>query len=183
MNNSITFTAKFISPVTVKKIATGNKYIPITVNAVELSAKNKNDLKSLETIKDLWGKDSYACEICEDARYVNDYYEGYRPSFYAITKQKDSFENLHPEDVIGLFETQTTFGKILSLDYLQTNPEFLNKIQPALKQIGTAMLGFIEDINKGRRIEINPALSARSFYLQNGYKPIHENSHTLFKDV
>lgn len=183
MNNRITFTAKFISPVTVKKIATGGEYIPTTVNAVELSAKNKNDLKSLEAIKDLWGKDSYAGEIYEDAHYVNDYYEEYRPSFYAITTQKDSFEKLHPENVLGLAETQTTFGKIKSLDYLQTNPEFLNKLQPEIKRIGTAMLGFIENINKGRRIEINPAISARSFYLQHGYKSIHENSHSIFKDV
>ncbi len=183
MKNNISFTAKFISPVTVKKLAAGGEYIPTSVNAVELSAKNKNDLKSLEAIKDLWGKDSYAGEIYEDARYVNDYYEEYRPSFYAITKQKDSFEKLQPRDILGLFETQTTFGKILSLDYLQTNPEFLNKLQPALKRIGTAMLNLIEGINIGRRIEINPAVSAKSFYLQNGYKPISENSHTLYKDV
>ena len=63
MDNNITFTAKFISPVTVKKLATGGEYIPTTVNAVELSANNKNDLKSLESIKKLWGKDSYAGEI------------------------------------------------------------------------------------------------------------------------
>ena len=183
MENNITFTAKFISPVTVKKLATGGEYIPTTVNAVELSANNKNDLKSLESIKKLWGKDSYAGEIYEDALFVNDYYEEYRPSFYAITKQKDNFETLQPKDILSLAETQTTFGKIKSLDYLQTNPEFFFIFKQTLKQIGSAMLGLIENINKGRRIEVNPASSARTFYLKHEYKPIQENAHTLYKEV
>ena len=99
----------------------------------------------------------------EDALFVNDYYEEYRPSFYAITKQKDNFETLQPKDILSLAETQTTFGKIKSLDYLRTNPEFLNKFKPTLKQIGSAMLGLLKISIKGEELKLIPHLVQELF--------------------
>ena len=80
-------------------------------------------------------------------------------------------------------ETSDEFGTIKSLDYLQTNPEFLDKFKPAMKRIGTAMLNFIESINKGRRIEIDAVESAKSFYLKNGYKRMNDYFNIYYKDI
>ena len=69
------------------------------------------------------------------------------------------------------------------MDYLQTNPKFLNKPQPAFKRIGTAMLKFVEDINKGKRIEADSVEKAKTFYMKNGYKRSEEYTNIFFKDV
>lgn len=183
MQSNISFTAKFISTATVRKFANNGNYIPAEANVVELYTKNKNDLKTLQEIKELWRKPNYAGAICEDAFSANATYEEYRPSFYAITTQKDMFEKLLPEDILGLAETRTTFGAIKSLDFLQTNPEFLKKIKPAIKGIGTQMLAFVEKINKGRRIEANAVPGTEPFYSQNGYRRLSEDSHIFYKDV
>lgn len=183
MQSNISFTAKFISTATVRKFANSGKYIPTDANVVELSAKNKNDLKTLQEIKELWREPNYAGAICEDAFRAKATYEEYKPSFYAITTQKDNFEKLQPEDVLGLAETRTTFGAIKSLDFLQTNPKFLKKIKPAIKGIGSEMLAFVESINKGRRIEANAVVGTEPFYLKNGYKRLNNEEHIFYKDV
>ena len=183
-NNNISFTAKFISPATVLKSTGTSGYLPKTVSCVELSAKNKQDMQALKELHDLWGEHNYSGAIYDEALCINDFYDDYRPTFYAITKQKDTFEHIKAEDVLGLAETSNTFGAMKSLDYLQTNPKFLHKVQPAFKHVGTAMLNFIESINKGRRIEINSVPEAESFYLKNGYQRLNNDEHVFFfKDV
>ena len=117
----------------------------------------------------------------DDAKDFNGYFEEYRPSFFVITKQKDNFEKLVPEDILGIAETSTTFGAIKNLDYLQTNPNFLNKVQPAFKHIGMAMLKFIEGIYKGQRLEIISVSKAENFYLKNGYQRLNNDEHVFFK--
>ena len=67
MQSNISFTAKFISTATVRKFANNGNYIPAEANVVELYTKNKNDLKTLQEIKELWRKPNYAGAICEDA--------------------------------------------------------------------------------------------------------------------
>lgn len=183
VQNNISFTAKFISPVTVLKSTDTGKYLQKSVSCVELLPRSRNDLQSLKDLHELWGHGNYSGDIYYDAKDFNGYFEEYRPSFFAITKQKDNFEKLVPEDILGIAETSTTFGGIKDLDYLQTNPNFLNKVQPAFKHIGTAMLNFIESINKGRRIEINSVPEAESFYLKNGYQRLNKDEHVFFKYV
>ena len=183
MNNNISFTAKFISPATVKKLTKNGKYVDIEVSAVKLASKNKDDLSALEKINKEWGADTYASNILDEASSTNEFYKDYRPTVYAITTQRDNFEKLEPEKVLGLAETSIEFGIIKSLDYLQTNPKFLNKVQPTIKHIGTAMLKFIENINKGHRIEIDSVKEAKAFYMKNGYKRLEEYTNIFFKDV
>ncbi len=183
MNNNISFTAKFISPATVKRLTNNGKYVETAVSAVKLSSMDKNDLRALEKINADWGDDTYASNILDEASSPNEFYKEYQPTVYAITTQKDNFEKLEPEKVLGLAETSIEFGTIKSLDYLQTNPKFLNKPQPAFKRIGTAMLKFVEDINKGKRIEADSVEKAKTFYLKNGYKRSEEYTNIFFKDV
>ncbi len=183
VQNNISFTAKFISPAVVKKSLGTGKYLPKEVSCVELSANNKRDVQALKEVHELWGKNDYSGAIYDEAVCINDFYEDYRPRFYAITKQKDSFEYLKAADVLGIAELSPNFGLIKSLDYLQTNPKFLNKVLPAFKHVGTAMLNCIENINKGHRIEINSVPDAESFYLKNGYKRLEKDGHIFFKDV
>lgn len=183
MQNNISFTAKFISPATVLKSAETGKYLQKTVSCVELSPKSKKDLQSLKDLHELWGHGNYSGDIYYDAKDFDGYFEEYRPSFFAITKQKDNFEKLVPEDILGIAETSTTFGAIKNLDYLQTNPNFLNKVQPAFKHIGMAMLKFIEEIYKGQRLEIISASKTENFYLKNGYQRLNNDEHVFFKYV
>lgn len=183
MNNDISFTAKYISSVMVQRLADNGKYLPTKANAVELSAKNNNDLSTLEKLSEKWGDDTYASNILDEATSLNEFYNEYRPTVYALTTQKDNFEKLQPNKILGLMETSDDFGTIKSLDYLQTNPEFLDKFKPAMKRIGTAMLNFIERINKGRRIEIDAVESAKSFYLKNGYKRMNDYFNIYYKDI
>ena len=75
MQSNISFTAKFISTATVRKFANNGNYIPAEANVVELYTKNKNDLKTLQEIKELWRKPNYAGAICEDAFSANATYE------------------------------------------------------------------------------------------------------------
>ena len=104
-------------------------------------------------------------------------------NFELDSEKRDNFEKLEPEKVLGLAETSIEFGIIKSLDYLQTNPKFLNKVQPTIKHIGTAMLKFIENINKGHRIAIDSVKEAKAFYMKNGYKRLEEYTNIFFKDV
>ena len=68
VQNNISFTAKFMSPVTVLKSTETGKYLQKTVSCVELSPKSKKDLQSLKDLHELWGHGNYSGDIYDDAK-------------------------------------------------------------------------------------------------------------------
>ena len=141
MNNNISFTAKFISPATVKKLTPNGKYVDIEVSAVKLASKNKDDLSALEKINKEWGADTYASNILDEASSTNEFYKDYRPTVYAITTQRDNFEKLEPEKVLGLAETSIEFGIIKSLSICSFTPNPLQSGQAPYGALKLKSLG------------------------------------------
>lgn len=113
---SINFKANYIKPTYIKD-SQKNKQ---EASFVELDITDRNDMKALKKTTENW-QDSLADFIYEDSKDAYLWKLGGR-HIYAVTKQKDNFENLDYNKILGLAELSEAY-KLNELEILQVNPE------------------------------------------------------------
>ena len=139
----------------------------------------RNDISDLREVSKKW-RSTLGLYIASDSRtFINS--GSYH--FYALTKQKNNFEKLVVDDVLGLAEIKEldTFNRVL---YIQTKPEYISRrygcslpdricnsfknvlISPfrKFKHIGKGMLDSVKDIFPDKRIELTSVDEAVGFY-------------------
>lgn len=175
INNTQTpnFRAKFVGSTQVKKLNTlKNEYEKCAVSFLEFDPTNKKDLKAMEDISRYWCDSQFAWDISQSADAVTyGNLDRNTNKVYILTRQKNDFDNLRYDDVLGLADVETKQNKegkdYLNLHRLQTNPDFIDKERPMFKYIGTGILNILKGFNK--IIELNSVSSAIDFYEKNGF--------------
>lgn len=175
INNTQTpnFRAKFVASTQVKKLNTlKNEYEKCAVSFLEFDPANKKDLKAIKDVSRYWCDSRFGWDVFQSAdaiTYGNLDREANK--VYILTKQKNDFDNLRYDDVLGLADVETNQNKegkdYLNLHRLQTNPDFIDKERPMFKYIGTSILNILKGFNK--IIELNSVSSAIDFYEKNGF--------------
>ncbi len=177
MDNNISFGANFIRKIPIKQYSYENKlYTNTSANFVELNPTVRNDLKTLKEIIYEFGDDSYAGNIYYDAIYLNKN----KTKFFALTRQKDSFEILKAGDILGIAETTSKGNNEIELKYLQIHPQFIYPYhkQPFYKRIGSAILDCFKTMHK--KINVRSAPAKINFYTKNGFTPLENNKRLMY---
>lgn len=178
MENNISFGARFIKKLPVLKYSYEHKfYKPSSANFVQINPYDKNDVKALNLIAQDFGEKAYADDIYVDVKKA---YERNDPAWdadmevFALTKQVGNFNELNPDEVLGVAEITKNNNKEIELEYLSTNPQYIYSYEPpCIKKIGTAIINFLKE--KYDKILLNSSPSAREFYRKNGFTLINEN--------
>lgn len=127
------FEAKHIAKTNVLRNLTGmQKSVPMEAHLVELDLLSPTDLKTIQNIKEKWVGAEFVQIICSP------YYSPDR-KLYALTKQKEEFENLNPNDVLGAADINLK-GKRANLKFLQADPNIINEKSRSIKDIGRSMM-------------------------------------------
>ena len=133
----ISFKANFISSAQINRISTNT---PVKASFVELSPFCDEDIKSIQEISKNWEADrSFASNIKHNIQDCN--WIGYSNCrrFFALTLQRDKFEKLDPDEVLGLTQIIEGGSDRIKIKYLQTDP--INKYQASDREfsgIGTS---------------------------------------------
>ena len=117
------------------------------------------------------------------ARDIRDHFESTRVAprkdsnpkyYYALTKQKDGFENLDSSSVLGIAEITDNSAGNYRVNYIQVDPKYEydeeRKSASKYKSIGRAMMKTFEKIFDFKKITVSPVFSACEFYEKLGYK-------------
>lgn len=176
-NTQINFRAKFKNPVQILTKDALGSYKPKVASFVEIENTNKNDIKALKNVCHYWGEnDQYACNIYTTAleRYYNpDWYDSFK--IFAITKQKDKFEKLNDEHILGLAEVTEKKPRDFYISYIQVDPRNVYSITPEFKRVGTRILDSIKSM--ADRIVLSPnSRNTAKFYEENGFKPCQDTN-------
>ena len=190
----ISFKASFVNTANIQQLQQDG-YKSCNAAFVEMHPNSKNDISTLKCISNTWGQEFYASSIYNaalgDSRLDDFVIE--KPiarKFYALTSQKDSFEKLNPENVLGMVHINN-YPNFNSIEFLQTNPEYiipakkesfmekcLNKIfktpkpevkQPKYKHIGSGILDSLKQTFSDKPMTLLSVPEAKNFYKKNGF--------------
>ena len=131
------FGAKHIVKTNVLRNVVGKQPVPIEAHLVELDLLSPSDLKTIQDVKEKWVGAEFAQMICSP------YYSPDR-KLYALTKQKEGFEQLNPSDVLGAADVNLK-GKRANLKFLQADPNIINEKNRSIKDIGRSMMLVLSD--------------------------------------
>lgn len=131
------FGAKHIVKTNVLRNVVGKQPVPIEAHLVELDLLSPSDLKTIQDVKEKWVGAEFAQMICSP------YYSPDR-KLYALTKQKDGFESLNSNDVLGAADVNLK-GKRANLKFLQADPNIINEKNRSIKDIGRSMMLVLSD--------------------------------------
>lgn len=105
---------------------------PIEAHLVELDLLSPSDLKTIQDVKEKWVGAEFAQMICSP------YYSPDR-KLYALTKQKDGFESLNPNDVLGAADVNLK-DKRVNVRFLQADPNIIFDKNRPIKGIGDSLM-------------------------------------------
>ena len=171
MENNISFGARFIKKLPVLKYSYEKKlYNPASVGMVELNPLDLRDVKALDSIARDFGGDSFVNNIYIEAKlaYKNDNQSCDDMGIFALTRQRENFEELNPDDILGVAEISKFENGEIELDYLQVHPQYIYSFDPPyFKRIGSAMLQGLKNLYS--HILVKSAPSACPFYIINDF--------------
>ncbi len=178
MDNNISFGARFIKKLPVLKYSYEKKlYNPASVGMVELNPLDLRDVKALDSIARDFGGDSFVNNIYIEAKlaYKNDNQSCDDMGIFALTRQRKNFEELNPDDILGVAEISKFENGEIELDYLQVHPQYIYSFGPPyIKKIGTAIVNYLKETYE--TIKLSATSSATLFYIKNGFTRVKENS-------
>ena len=178
--NCTNFGAKYIKQTYINKLdSITGKYKPTEANFVEIERNNPLDVLALHNNAKYWENEMYASNIAYTASqmlskspfFVN-------KKIYALTSQKDSFNELKDEKILGLVELTEENNRYINLDFLQVKPEILYSLTPKpLKNIGTRILDCIKEIYHNKFILLTSrAGKTTEFYEKNDFVNIDKEN-------
>lgn len=132
------FGARHLVKTSVMRKAIGMcEHKPIEANLVELDLHSPEDLKTIQAVKEKWVGAEFAQMICSP------YYSPDR-KLYALTKQKDGFENLNPSEVLGAADVNLK-DKRANIRFLQADPNIIFAKERSIKGIGNSLMTSLAD--------------------------------------
>ena len=179
----INFTGTYLSQAQIKKMDKNNKYVKHDVSFVQIHPTNNNDISTLKKTSKIWEDKpsllSFANMIYEDAKNIHDEeFDTGIHKFYALTNQKNNFEKLLPNEILGLTEvTHYPKSTKMNIDLLEVHPEYNYLSENSnYKKVVEALINNIKNIFEGKEITVRAISSALDFYIKNGFKQIQKNS-------
>ena len=170
-NYSLHFGAKFINKVDVSKLTDVNlKKDGLSI--AKMIRWDENDIKALEDISK-WENDKYAWHIYKHVK------DGYAADVYLATTQKDNFEKLDSNKIVGIAQISRNHILGAFLDYFQVKPDVNNK------GIGSAILDSLKNMfNKICLMPLNDEKVIK-FYEKNDFfeYPKESNFYVWYKDI
>ena len=171
-NSNINFGAHKLNykPQVFKRNGKTGEYEAEKVSMVEIDLDNPNDIKVMKELGEKWDNDNlmeHMANEAEDFANGEDDSEGYK--FFAITAQKEDFDNLNPDEVLSFCEIKSVEERNAYIDYIQTNAESAMEIKPSYKRCGTALLDGLKYYYN--YIHLDSLVWAEPFYLRNHFRP------------
>ncbi len=159
VNNATSFNASYIDKINIQKLNSKNKYVPYQANLVEL---NLSDLEALEKINKKW-KNNWLC-----GKFVNwaISLHNYSDRVFALTTQKENFENLQSDEVLGLMNIDLHKRKS-ELNYIETKP-----VNPDYNKVGSSLINYAKTLTNRISLTAGSKSLADKFYKPLGF--IHE---------
>lgn len=171
--NNITFQANFIKAVNIQKRDDKDNYHPYRVSIVEIDKYNSKDMNALNSVSSSWGRNNYVSDIyyeLESSCLSN--LDANRTHVFAITSQREDFENLRADDVMCVSEFVEN-KEMNELQYIEVNPEHgYANFYSEFKYIGSAMLQFLTERFPQKYIKVFSSKNAEPFYKKNNYSPM-----------
>ncbi len=180
MNNTVSFGAKFIRELPIKKYSYTDKvYKDDVASLVELDPQNVDDLKALEDIAIDFGGDTYVNNIFVDAKLKSTAdRKDTKFKILALTTQTDSFDKLNSGATLGVAKISKIKEKEIELEYLQVHPRFVYSFGPAfVKHTGSAIIDYLKLMNDKICLIASP--SSHIFYKKNGFKKLSQNGNHM----
>ena len=147
--DSINFGAKFLSSERVFKYnCRDNSYYPARVSFVEIEPCC--DEATLSNIVKYWQNDTYACNILNTVKRINEDLENSNKyKIYALTSQKHDFKKLSSDKILALAQIELEENKTPYLSYLQVNPDNIKQYafynERSYKGVGTGVLNSLKN--------------------------------------
>ena len=112
----ITFGAKYISDVKIKKLGRDGNYRDLEVSFIKFDSRSKADHNALNTLARWDNYNSYSKPINNNFQSLCCIKNIFKNKFFAITTQKDNFKEIDADKVLGLLQASER-GKINFIDY------------------------------------------------------------------
>lgn len=172
--NSINFKAKYLSNPAIKVRQPNGRYRVKNAALVKIS-NTKNDANSLKNLSDLWDYGpNFIQSMLIDYYYRTDYED---KAVYVLTEQNKDFRKLNPKNILGFVEiTKEEKLNHYKINYLQARPDSVkSKKKRPFKGIGNALMEYIINHYKDKKIYLNSVDEAINFYKKLGFKMVHED--------
>lgn len=177
--NSVTFGAIPINKASIRKIdKQSGKYVKVPVKFVKLEAHNRFDLAAMNTIAKKWKDAKYIRKIATASHWMNSR-KFVEIDVYVLTTQKDNFEKLKPNNIIGCVEMRNDERnpKSRKVYHLQVKPSFMNVNNPKNKyeRTGSTILDSLKKIYKNLNLFSDDNEAIKQFYERNGFIEDYNN--------
>lgn len=180
----ITFKAQYIKSAEILAQNYNRDYTPYRASIVELNPKSKNDLISLNRTNMEWDNcETMADFITATFNTIHEYESNPNDErFFALTRQKDNYNQLDECHILGLVHTKRNPNNKLKIEYLQTNPDtsYTSFIR-SFKHVGEALVKFVIEFFPDKEIFLNAERSAIPFYEKIGWKKTGDLTKMIFK--
>ena len=174
-NSNLKFGANFITTGTIQK-KTFLRNSHQAVSFVEFDKKSSSDIKAVLKLCKNW-KNTYLNDILYHLTSL----WGEKTSIFFLTTQNNNLRNLDENKILGTITAYPKEKDVLFIDFLQVNPEFLNKedekksfisnlFRTKYRYCGTEMLNCLKNVFPQKNIETLPAIDTTNFYKNNGFK-------------
>ena len=169
--DKINFGAKPINRINIKIFDKRvNDFVHCQATFVKLDPKNSSDISAVGEAAKTWKNSKYASKIATAARWMNT-----NPiEVYALTIQKDKFDTLIPEKILGLAEMRKD-NKIPDEDFLyhlQVKPDAINVDSNGknnYKYVGSSILKSLKKIYSDIFLYAEDNQKIQKFYRDNGF--------------
>ena len=171
---NVSFGARYVKSAEILK-KEQDKLTKYRLAMVELNPYDENDVNVANNLSIEWGgyggiPHAYANNMKNIFLKLS---EQNSSRFYALTQQKENFENLDSELILSIAETSNFDDKIGSLELLETYfAESYTSKTAKFKHIGHAMLDNIKFLLRGKDIVAEVAENAEKFYEKEGFEKI-----------
>ena len=177
----ITFGAKYITTSNIQRFGRDSKYHDQKVSFIKFLPESTQDKLVINSIASWDVFSSYAKNISDSFNNKVLHKDDYDSEFYALTTQKDKFECIEPESVLGIIQTSKR-KKDRYIEYLQTNPEYkFGESMRGFKGIGKVLVQTVLSIiGPNKIVQLDSDESAVGFYKKLGF--IEYNDSELNED-
>ncbi len=170
--SQVNFNAKFLHNVSIKRLdnKTG-EYKKFKAAFIEFEPQNKRDLEVIEHATDNWHGETYARNIANKAlKMSNSELSPKLNHIFMVTSQKDNFENLKWEKLLGIAHLEVESIDENELKYLQVRPDTKHgKDNRKYKDIGAKIIESLK-AKYNTSIRLIAFYKASGFYNKHGFK-------------
>lgn len=170
--DAINFTANHLRYVNVAR-RSAEGYKPCRASLVEMECSNRRDIEAINATASIW-EDSLTAFVSSDMQKAARKKPQDTFHVYAITTQKEDFENINPEKILGVVHiTENVKGLGHKVEVLQTNPDYMydrtTTAKREYKNVGRGLISFIKEKFNDKPLYLYPTKDAVKFYEKQGF--------------